>query len=136
MPTAVVEVVYPIALGAKVVDMKSDKCCCPCDDDFDIASVPESVCRIFDDSLILGGEQKRVFVSLGIFSIIRLERRVMLLIPAYDFCVPQKECIGATDDNPCDLFERISFPVDEFFPPERGEFDDNSCGSGCGSDRI
>lgn len=30
--------------------------------------------------------------------------------------------VGATDDNPCDLFERIDFPVDEFFPPERGEF--------------
>lgn len=128
MPTAVVEVVDPIALGAKVVDMKSDKCCCPCDDDFDIASVPESVCRIFDDSLILGGEQKRVYVSLGIFSIIRLERRVMLLIPAYDFCIPQKECVGATDDNPCNLFERISFPVDEFFPPEKCDFHDDNCG--------
>ena len=94
--------------------------------------MPESVCRVFGDNLILGGEQKRVFVSLGIFSIVRLERRVMLLIPAYDFCIPQKECVGATDDNPCDLFERISFPVDEFFPPERENFDDNDCGCGCG----
>lgn len=122
MPNAVVEVVDPIALGAKVVDI-NDKCCC--DDDFDLASVPESVCRVFDDSLILGGEQKRVFVSLGIFSIIKLERRVQLLIPAYDFCIPQKDCIGATDDNPCDLFERISFPVDEFFPPEKCDFPDD-----------
>ena len=65
---------------------------------------------------------KRVFVSLGIFSIIKIERHVQLLIPSYDFCIPQKECVGATDDNPCDLFERIDFPVDEFFPPERGEF--------------
>ena len=132
MPSAVVEVVDPIALGAKVLDV-NDKCCC--DDDFDLASVPESVSRVFDDNLILGGEQKRVFVSIGIFSIIRLERRVMLLIPAYDFCVPQKECVGATDDNPCDLFDRISFPVDEFFPPERGSFEEDcdgeSCGCGC-----
>ena len=30
--------------------------------------------------------------------------------------------VGATDDNPCDLFDRIDFPVDEFFPPERCEF--------------
>ena len=62
----------------------------------------------------------------------------MLLIPAYDFCVPQKECIGATDDNPCDLFDRISFPVDEFFPPERGDFEDGGCDTephcGCGCD--
>ena len=48
--------------------------------------------------------------------------------------------VSATDDNPCDLFERIDFLVDEFFPPERGEFlekgqedpsephDDNGCG--------
>lgn len=122
MPNAVVEVVDPIALGAKLVDINNN-CCC--DDDFDLASIPDSISRVFDDSLILGGEQKRVFVSIGIFSIIRLERRVMLLIPAYDFCVPQKECIGATDDNPCDLFDRISFPVDEFFPPERGDFDEN-----------
>ena len=125
MPNAIVEVVDPITLGAKLVDV-NDKCCC--DDDFDIASVPESVCRVFDESLILGGEQKRVYVSLGIFSIIKLERRVQLLIPAYDYCVPNKECIGATDDNPCDLFDRIGFPVDEFFPPERCEFSDNDCG--------
>jgi hypothetical protein len=132
MPSAIVEVVDPIALGAKLVDIKDNNCCCCCDDEFDLASVPESVCRVFDDSLILGGEQKRVYVSIGLFSIIKLERRVQLLIPAYDFCIPQKECVGATDDNPCDLFERINFPVDEFFPPERGEFvDDNDCGCGC-----
>ena len=132
MPNAVVEVVDPIALGAKLVDVCCDKDCCQSGEekDFDLASVPESVCRVFGENLILGGEDKRVYVSIGIFSIIKLERRVQLLIPAYDFCVPQKECIGATDDNPCDLFERISFPVDEFFPPERSAFaeDDNSCG--------
>lgn len=132
MPNAVVEVVDPIALGAKVVDVTDKSCCQCCDDDFDLASVPESVCRVFDDSLILGGEQKRVYVSIGIFSIIKLERKVQLLIPAYDFCIPQKECIGATDDNPCDLFERISFPVDEFFPPEKCEFTDNSDNKNCG----
>ncbi len=123
MPNAVVEVVDPIVLGAKVVDI-NDKCCCN-DDDFDLASVPESVCRVFDDSLILAGGDKRVFVSIGIFSIIKLERRVQLLIPAYDFCIPQKECVGATDDNPCDLFERIGFPVDEFFPPEKCDLNDS-----------
>ncbi len=96
MPNAVVEVVDPIALGAKLVDVR-DKRNCGCDDDFDIASVPESVCRVFDDSLIVGGESKRVFVSIGIFSIIKLERKVQLLIPSYDFCLPQKECVGATE---------------------------------------
>lgn len=107
------EVVDPITLGAKLVDVRDRKNCC-CDDDFDLSSVPESVCRVFDDNLVLGGEQKRVFVSIGVFSIIKLERKVQLVIPSYDFCVPQKECVGATDDNPCDLFERIDFPVAKF----------------------
>lgn len=130
MPSAIIEVVDPIALGAKIVESRDN--CCSCDDDFDLSSVPESVCRVFDDNLILGGEQKRVYISIGLFSIIKLERRVQLLIPAYDFCVPQKECIGATDDNPCDLFERISFPVDEFFPPERCDFVEENSNGGCG----
>ena len=132
MPKAVIEVVEPIALGAKVVDI-NDKCCC-CDEGFDISSVPSSVCRVFDDRLILGGEQKRVFVSLGIFSIVKLERRVQLLIPSYDFCIPNKECVGATDDNPCDLFERICFPVDEFFPPEKCDLDPDNPGCKCSCD--
>lgn len=123
LPKAIVEVVEPITLGAKLVDIR-DKGCCYCEDDFDLTSVPESVARIFDEPIILSGEEKRVFVSIGIFSIIKLERKVQLLIPAYDFCIPQKECIGATDDNPCDLFERIDFPVEEFFPPEKSEFSD------------
>ncbi len=113
MPRAVVEVVDPITLGAKLVDVHDKKRCC-CDDDFDLASVPESVCRVFDDSFITGNETKNVFVSLGVFSIVKLERRVQLLIPSYDFCIPRKECVGATDDNPCDLFERIDFPVADF----------------------
>ena len=123
MPYAVVEVVEPITLGAKLVDVRNDKhCCCSCDDDFDLASVPDSVCKIFDDALVIGGECKRVFVSLGVFSIVKLERRVQLLIPSYDYCVPSKECVGATDDNPCDLFDRIEFPMDEFYPPEKCAF--------------
>jgi len=50
--------------------------------------------------------------------------------------------VSATDDNPCDLFDRIEFPVDEFFPPERCEFldggqvdpsvpHDDCCDCGC-----
>ena len=99
MPHAVVEVVDPITLGAKLVDVRDRKSCC-CDDDFDLASVPASVCRVFDDQFVTGNEAKRVFVSLGIFSIIKIERHVQLLIPSYDFCIPQKECVGATAPTP------------------------------------
>ncbi|MCX7714399.1 MAG: hypothetical protein N2171_01505 [Clostridia bacterium] len=131
MPNAVVEVVDPIALGAKVVDVRDNNNCHKHhhDEPFDLASVPSSVAGVFEEPLVLGGGEKQVLVSLGIFSIIKLERRVQLLIPSYDFCIPHKECVSATEDNPCDLFERISFPVDEFFPPERNAFeDDPTCG--------
>jgi len=122
MPRAIVEVVEPIVLDTKVLDVRDSHRPCPCDDDFDIASVPDSVCRIFDDAFAVGGDTKRVFVSLGVFSIIKLERRVQLLIPSYDYCVPDKECVGAAEDDPCELFDRIQFPVDEFFPPEKDAF--------------
>ena len=35
-----------------------------------------------------------------------------------DYCMPEKECVGSGDDDPCELFRRIKFPVDEFFPPD------------------
>ncbi len=130
LPTAVVEVVDPIVLGAKLVDASKDNCCC--DDGFSVLNMPRSMNKVFGGDIVVSGEEKRVYVSLGIFSIVRLERRVMLLIPAYDFCMPDKECHGSNDD-PCDLFERISFPVSEFFPPEKSEIkcDDKSCDCGC-----
>ena len=121
MPKAVVEVVDPLCLSAKVVDL-DDKICC-CTDDIDFTTIPECICNVFDDRLVLSGEKKRVFVSIGLFSIVKIERSVQLLIPAIDFCVPQKECTTSCDDSPCDLFDKICFPFDEFFPPEREDCD-------------
>lgn len=117
MPKAIIEVVEPIALSCKVVE-PNDNCCCCCDET-DLSSIPTDVCGIFEDNLVSSGDDRRVFVTIGVFSIVKLERSVQLLIPAYDFCVPNKDCVTATDENPCDLFERIEFPVDEFFPPGR-----------------
>ncbi|MEG0765837.1 MAG: hypothetical protein RR403_07295, partial [Pseudoflavonifractor sp.] len=51
------------------------------------------------------------------FSIIRLERDTQLLMPVYDYCMPEKECTcGGSDDDPCEIFRHVKFPVDEFFP--------------------
>lgn len=80
---------------------------------------PECIHRIFDDCIVISGDKKRVYVTLGLFSIIKLEREVQLLIPAIDFCIPNKECVTATENNPCELFDRLHFPVDEFFPPRK-----------------
>ena len=52
-----------------------------------------------------------------------------LLIPAYDYCMPEKECTCACGEDcqrdPCELFREVQFPVNEFFPsstiPPRGD---------------
>ena len=127
------EVVDPIALGAKVAEV-NEGCCKYNDDDIvDLAAIPDCVRRVFDDRFIVGrDQQRRVYVSLGLFTIIKLERNVQLLIPAYDFCIPEKECVAAaTPDDPCDLFEKISFPIDEFFPPQQDSFSNDTPGCGC-----
>jgi hypothetical protein len=62
--------------------------------------------------------QKAVLVTLGLFSIIQMERDVQLLIPAYDYCIPEREC-RCDNQSPCEAFRCIDFPVEEFFPVER-----------------
>ena len=47
----------------------------------------------------------------------RLERDTQLLIPVYDYCIPQTECSGGDQEDPCGLFRSVAFPVNEFFPP-------------------
>lgn len=121
LPEAVVETLDPIALSAKLVNT-CEPCCAACPEPA-LCNVPESVGRVFEDALVMSGDTKRVFVTLGIFTIVKMQRDVQLLIPAYDFCVPDKECVAASEDNPCELFETLNFPVDEFFPPTKCDFE-------------
>ena len=72
-----------------------------------------------DRHLVIG---RRVVATIGLFSIIKLARHVQLLIPAFDFCVPNKQCVAATDEDACGLFDTIDFPIDEFFPPQKADF--------------
>lgn len=57
-----------------------------------------------------------VYISLGLFTIVQIERCVQMMIPAYDYCVPDKESVCTTDD-PCELFKRIKFPTENFSRP-------------------
>ena len=66
------------------------------------------------------GESRRLLVTIGQFSIVRLERDTQLLIPSFDYCIPTKSCgdtqgVGSAE-SPCDIFSRIDFPMDAFFP--------------------
>ena len=124
LPTAVVEAVDPIVLNMKLVDVCE---CRPCD--CELTEIPPCVCSCFGSDLNFGSEGKRVYVTLGQFSIIRLERETQLLMPVYDYCMPEKECPCGScgEEDPCELFRQVKFPVHEFFPPNVA-----GSGEGCG----
>ncbi len=113
LPTAVVEVVDPIVLNMKLVDV------CECHHcDCELSDIPPCICGCFNSELCCGSESKRIYVTLGQFSIIRLERDSQLLMPVYDYCMPEKECAcGNCEEDPCEIFRHVKFPVNEFFPP-------------------
>ncbi len=113
VPTAVVEAVDPLILSMKLVDRCECRGC-----ECDCAEIPNCVGSCFGNDLYFGSDGRRVYLTLGQFSMIRLERDSQLLIPAYDYCIPNKECDGCcSEDDPCELFRKVQFPMDEFFPP-------------------
>ena len=88
------------------------------DPGIDQRDIPQAILDSFGEEISVTGGTRHVYVTLGQFSIIRLERSTQLLIPAYDYCLPDKECVGSSEDDPCTMFGRIRFPVEEFFPPD------------------
>ena len=64
------------------------------------------------------GASKAILVTLGLFSIVQMERDAQILIPAYDYCIPDREC-NCNTSNPCETFQGIDFPVEQFFPNEK-----------------
>lgn len=118
LPTAIVSTVDPIALRMKLVEAD-----CPGDGELEQRSIPEFVAAAFPEALLLADTGRRWYGSIGQFSIIRLERDTQVLIPAYEYSLPEKECPGSDQDDPCELFSKIRFPVEEFFPPNVVEGD-------------
>ena len=124
-PTAVVEVLDPMVLGSKIRDV------CECASDTVTAQIPEGICSAFDEELVLSGGQRRLFVTLGQFSIVRLERDAQLVIPVLDYSIPTKECCdsagGCCTEDPCEMFSRIHFPSRQFSPDDCDRKDSDSC---------
>ena len=135
-PVAVVEAVDPLILGMKLLDVCD---CRPCPCECQWTDVPPAVAAAFPEELAFTSEAHRMYVTLGQFSIIRLERDTQLLTPVYDYCVPEKECPcdgGSCQEDPCELFRKVQFPVGEFFPPNsiapRGSSYQDIKSGGCG----
>ena len=125
VPHAVVEAVDPIVLDARIMEHCGKRDC-----DCDLCEVPSFVNSCFDGELSSGDDYRRIYVTLGQFSIVRLERDTQLLIPVYDYCMPEKDCScgsigGGVNEYPCCIFRNISFPVGEFFPPNTVQLPDD-----------
>ena len=76
------------------------------------------IARSFGEELVFDdGGRRRFYVTLGQFTLVRLERDTQLLIPVYDYCIPQAECSCGDQEDPCGLFRNVAFPIGEFFPP-------------------
>lgn len=130
MPLAKVQVVDPICLSSCLVASRETPC---------PISIPDCICEYFKCACF--GRQspcsddcatpsQDLYITLGLFSIILLERRASMLMPCIDFCIPDKDCsaCSVSEQTPCELFEQIKFPTDEFFPPKLDFDTDCSCG--------
>ena len=132
-PTAVVEVLDPMVLSSKVKEI----CDCPCHEGT-VAQIPTSIQSLFDEELVISGDRRRLFVTLGQFSIIRLERDAQLVVPVLDYSIPTKECCDSPGcaEDPCEMFSRIPFPARQFAPrgcdsPRNESTEEESPSCGC-----
>lgn len=127
MPKCVVQSVEPVALSARIGEIRD------CYEN--VRPIPEGICDCIGGSIVtdLDAGTPTVFVTLGLFTIVQLIRNVQMLIPVYDFCIPEKQCEDTTD-QPCDIFRKIKFPTDDFFPPRPCDIKDNECFGCCKSD--
>ncbi|MGN1481470.1 hypothetical protein [Porcipelethomonas sp.] len=110
-PVASVQVVSPLVLEAKIVKgCKNYDCgCCDCCEG-KMLPPPRS--------------QNEVVLTLGLFYVVELIRPVTIMVPTYSYTIPQKECC-ADMDSPCEIFDKIKFPTEEFSP---AKLENSSCG--------
>lgn len=109
LPKATVQVAKPIGLDAKLRT-------CNQQNGENIYSIPDWINQRYGGEILTQNLGNTVFVTIGIFTVVQIERNVQILVPTYDFTLPEKECVTTTDD-PCELFNKLEFPTEEFFPP-------------------
>jgi hypothetical protein len=80
-PTATVEAVDPIALGMKLVDVGG----VPGGPEL-IPQIPIGILEAMGEEVVLVPDCRLWYVTLGQFSIIRMERDSQILIPMYNYC--------------------------------------------------
>lgn len=129
MPRAVVEALDPMVLATRI----GNGCGCGCSPDPHAMQIPDEVRNFFDEDLSTCDVHQKLYVTLGQFSIIRLERPAQLIVPVLDYSIPTKQCCDnpGCAETPCDLFARIPFPTDEFTPTGCDNEPDCGCNRNC-----
>lgn len=116
-PIVNVQVIDPMILASRLCEEPCPKPVC----------APPPPCEIaakFEGRFENVAACRTMYVTLGLFSIVQLMRQVQIMIPIYDFCIPNKECdVQNLDVDPCDLFSKVEFPKNEFFPPRLSDID-------------
>ncbi|MBO7217801.1 MAG: hypothetical protein J6V50_03785 [Clostridia bacterium] len=119
MPRCVVQTVDPIPLSAKLCEFK--ECCDNC------CHIPSNICNCIGSPIetCVPTGTPTVYITLGLFTIVQMIRNVQMLVPVYDFCIPEKHCDTNNNDQPCDIFSKIKFPTNDFFPPRPCDIEDD-----------
>ncbi|WP_243112696.1 MULTISPECIES: hypothetical protein [Acutalibacteraceae] len=121
LPKAVCRVSEPIGLSAKICDRPPQGC--------DVCSgIPESISALYGAEFDFGCSHA-IYATIGLFTITQLVRDIPMLIPSYEFCIPEQEC-QPTSDSPREMFRRIEFPAEDFFPPKVSDISSDKGKSG------
>lgn len=110
-PVAVCEVAAPVVLDSRIEEKCArPRCTCCCVED-----IPDGMSRSLG-SMLTDAENggKVLLVSLGLFSVVRIERPCQCIVSASEYSVPDKECCPNEDSDPCSVFKCMAFPVGEF----------------------
>lgn len=120
LPEAIVETIDPMVLSTRVLEAN-------CNLPQELIEVPKEILELFGQELVMGSNGRRLLVTIGQFSTIRLERETQLSMSGTSQCIPQKSCCSdpGCQEDPCDVFSRIEFPYQTFYPTggERAEAD-------------
>ena len=83
-----------------------------------MAQIPAAIGELFEEELVTGADARYLLVTLGQFSLVRLERDAQLLVPVLDYSIPDKGCCDSPGcaEDPCEMFSRIPFPTKQFTP--------------------
>lgn len=115
-PRVVVEVATPVGLEVDLVDGNPDDgvLCCQ--------NLPTELAEQFEGSFTGDFDiLQSAYITLGIFTILRVERPAQLTVASADNCFPDKTCEGdGVFTDACTLFNSMAFPYEQFAPLPQG----------------